>query len=597
MFLGQTLSSNFVRLLPSLRANWALRNSQRSGHQICLRSMVVVSCCPANKRCISTTNNHITTDEHLSSDLIPPKNEIILVYKHNDEQHSQLLKQELSSLLSECQECPIVIQGQHHKTDEVKYQTIPFDREHKLAKFYYATKDIIEKAINSNLSARLNWERTPVVEKMAIFNRAADLVSGPYRQKLNAATILGQGKTAKQAEIDASAELADFLRFNVYYLNQLLLYKPISTSNELNLMRYRGLEGFVAAISPFNFTAIGANLASGPALMGNTVLWKPSDTAILSNYIVFKIFQEAGLPDGVINFVPANGLVFGQTITGNANLAGINFTGSVATFQWLWNAVGANIKQYNSYPRLSGECGGKNYHFVHKSAHLDTVVAQTIRSAFEYSGQKCSACSRLYVPNSIWPQIKQQLADIAGTRLNIGPATDLSVYTSAVIDASAFKRHQDYIQYGKSFQTLVCGGETDDRIGYFVRPTIFETNNPMDKLMREEIFGPILTCYAYPDNQLDETLDLVANDSKYALTGAIFAQDETFIEHASDKLKMSAGNFYINDKSTGAVVGQQPFGGGRLSGTNDKPGGPHYLLRWANPQTIKRARSHLVEWQ
>lgn len=535
----------------------------------------------------------------VSSQLQIPKNEPILDYSDPKSRHRLELERCLKELASETQDVPIVIKGKEYRNEEAAvFQGIPFDHGSNLAKFYYASHELIHQAAAAADEARKYWDSVAIEEKMAIFERAADLVSGKYRQKLNAATMLGQAKIAKQAEIDAAAELADFLRFNSHYLRLLLGWQPTSTDFERNLLEFRGLDGFVAAISPFNFTAIGGNLAAAPALTGNCVVWKPSDTAVLSNYLTFKIFQEAGLPDGVINFVPSEGFDFGRIITGDRNLAGINFTGSLATFQWLWAEVGLNIKRYSTFPRLVGECGGKNFHLIHQSAHLDTAIAQTIRSAFEYSGQKCSACSRLYVAASVWEKMRDKLIDIASNKIKYGPATDFSSYSSAVIDANAYKRITEYIKLGKTDKTnikLLCGGEASREVGYFVEPTIFQTVDPKHKLMYEEIFGPVLTVYVYPDDDVDRTLKLI-DEHPYALTGAVFAQDEKFLERAKEKLRMSAGNFYINDKSTGAVVGQQPFGGSRHSGTNDKAGGPHYLARWSNQRTIKRTAKPMIDY-
>lgn len=536
------------------------------------------------------------------STLSGPTNEPILDYSNPDSSHRIELEKCLKELQADVQEVPIIIKGKEHTTAEVRYQLVPFNHKHKLARFYYADHKLICQAIQASMDARKEWDSVPFNERIRIMQKAADLVGGKYRQILNAATMLGQAKTIKQAEIDSACELKDFLNFNAYYAGQLLNWEtPRSTQYEKNRLEFRGLDGFVAAISPFNFTAIGANLASAPALMGNAVVWKPSDTAVLSNYVTMKIFKEAGFPDGLINFVPSEGLDFGRVITGHARLAGINFTGSLPTFQWLWSEVGLNIKHYSTFPRLIGECGGKNYHFVHKSAHMETAIAQTVRSAFEYSGQKCSACSRLYVPANVWTEgkFKDNLVSIVKDKLKIGHASDFSVYSSAVIDSNAFKRINNYINFGKSFQNnelkLVCGGDVCDDTGYFIQPTIFETKNPNNRLMQEEIFGPVLTVYPYLDTDLDKTLDLI-NSNSFALTGAIFAQEESFIDYAKNKLRMSAGNFYINDKSTGAVVGQQPFGGSKRSGTNDKAGGPHYLMRWCNQQTIKRTAKNLVSY-
>nr|DBA15718.1 TPA: hypothetical protein GDO54_003190 [Pyxicephalus adspersus] len=411
--------------------------------------------------------------------------------------------------------------------------------------------------------------------------------------------MIGQGKTVIQAEIDAAAELIDFFRFNAKFALQLQHEQPISVPISTNTMAFRGLEGFIAAVSPFNFTAIGGNLAGAPALMGNVVLWKPSDTAILSSYTVYNALREAGLPPNIIQFVPADGPVFGDTITSSEHLSGINFTGSVPTFKRLWKQVAENLDRYRTFPRLAGECGGKNFHFVHNSADVESVVYGTIRSAFEYSGQKCSACSRLYVPDSLWPQIKARLLE-EHAKIKVGnPADDFSTFTSAVIDEKSFRRIQSWIKHAKESPnlTILAGGNCDDKVGYFVEPTIIESKDPKEKIMAEEIFGPVLTAYVYPENKYKEVLKLIDSTSPYGLTGAVFAQDKNVIQEATEVLRNAAGNFYINDKSTGAVVAQQPFGGSRASGTNDKPGGPHYILRWTSPQVIKETHVPLTEWK
>ena len=531
-----------------------------------------------------------------------PNNEPILDYTSDARsKHRAELEQCLSEMQAKTSDIPIVIDGKEYRTDQVRQQRIPFEHGHTLAQFYYGSHELIRLASEVAIKRRKEWEFVAPEQRAQIFEKAAELVSGKYRFKLNAATMLGQGKTIKQAEIDSAAELADFFRFNSYYLRKLMQWQPRSTKYEKNSLELRGLDGFVASISPFNFTAIGGALVNVPALMGNCVVWKPSDTAVMSNYLILQILQEAGLPDGVINFVPCEGLDFGRLITSSRDLAGVNFTGSLATFQWLWSEIGLNVKRYNTFPRLVGECGGKNFHLVHPSAHVDTVVAQTIRSAFEYSGQKCSACSRLYVPAQMWTSggVRDRLVEIAQNKLKLGPATDLNdTYLSAVIDSAAFKRISTYIQYaqtiGDNEVKVLCGGKTNDSVGYFVEPTILEVHNPRNLLMTEEIFGPVLSVYVYQEAELSKTMDLI-DENPFALTGAIFAQDEAFIERAKRKLRMSAGNFYINDKSTGAVVGQQPFGGSRHSGTNDKAGGPFNLLRWTNQQTVKRTIKHMVD--
>jgi len=496
----------------------------------------------------------------------------------------------LQEMQSSVHEVPILIGGKEYWTDEVRYQRMPFEHERKLAKFSYANQELIEKACETALEAGKEWDLTPAEQRAELFERAADLVSGKYRPLLNAATMLGQAKVVKQAEIDSAAELADFFRFNSYYMRMLPKWlQPKSTDVEKNHLELRALDGFVAAISPFNFTAIGGNLVGAPALMGNSLVWKPSDTAIYSGYLIMKLLQEAGLPVGVINFVPSEGLDFGRLITANSRLAGVHFTGSLMTFQWLWSEIGLNIKRYESFPRLIGECGGKNYHLIHVSANIEVAAAQTIRSAFEYSGQKCSACSRLYVPASKWAEMRRILVEKVSS-LKVGPPTDFSSYTSAVIDEAAFRRIESYLNFARTIGhevKVVHGGQTNSEIGYYIEPTILETTNPRNRLMLEEIFGPVMTVFVYQDHKLDETMDLI-NENPFSLTGAIFAQDEQFLARAKRRLRMSAGNMYINDKSTGAVVGQQPFGGSKHSGTNDKAGGPYNLMRWTNQQTVKR---------
>ncbi|XP_057664893.1 delta-1-pyrroline-5-carboxylate dehydrogenase, mitochondrial [Diorhabda carinulata] len=516
-------------------------------------------------------------------------NEPILQYLKGSKERTEL-ETALKDSYAQTEDVPIVIGDKEYQTKDVRYQVMPHDHKKKLAKFYYADKNLLQKAIETASTAQKKWDSVPIPERLKIWEKAANMMANEYRAKLNAATILGQGKTIIQAEIDAAAELIDFFRLNAYFLKEAIKYQPISENPMVtkNSMRYRGIDGFIAAVSPFNFTAIGGNLAYTPALMGNAVLWKPSDTALLSNWLIFKICREAGVPPGVVNFVPADGPVFGDTITASPHLAGINFTGSVPTFTRLWRQVGENISIYKNFPRLIGECGGKNYHFVHPSADIQTVINGTIRSAFEYCGQKCSACSRMYVPESLWPKIKEGLIT-KRNQLKVGDPTDATNFTSAVIDDKAFKRIKGYIEHAKNSSDLqiLAGGKCDDSVGYFVEPTIVETKNPKDKIMVEEIFGPVLTIYVYKDDKLKDTLDMVGSTTSFALTGAIFAQDEAFLRRAVEELKMTAGNFYVNDKSTGSVVGQQPFGGARLSGTNDKAGGPHYILRWGNPQSIK----------
>uniref|UniRef100_A0A8C3XMH2 Multifunctional fusion protein n=1 Tax=Chelydra serpentina TaxID=8475 RepID=A0A8C3XMH2_CHESE len=525
-------------------------------------------------------------------------NEPILEFKQGSPERAALRKA-LNDLKGKTEAIPCMVGGEEVWTSDVKYQLSPFNHSHKVAKFCYADKDLLNKAIHAAMAVRKEWDLRPVQDRAQIFFKAADMLSGPRRAEMLAKTMIGQGKTVIQAEIDAAAELIDFFRFNAKYALELENSQPVSVPISTNSMVYRGLEGFVAAISPFNFTAIGGNLAGAPALMGNVVLWKPSDAAMLSNFTVYRILLEAGLPPNVIQFVPADGTVFGDTVTSSEHFCGLNFTGSVPTFKHLWKQVSENLDRYRTFPRLAGECGGKNFHFVHGSADVPSVVNGTLRSAFEYSGQKCSACSRLYAPDSLWPQIKEKLLEEHG-KIKVGdPAQDFATFFSAVIDDKSFARIKKWIQHAKTSPNLsiLAGGKCDDATGYFVEPCIVESKDPKDPIMEEEIFGPVLTVYVYPEKQYKEILQLIDTTSPYGLTGAVFAQDKNVIQEARTLLRNAAGNFYINDKSTGAVVAQQPFGGARASGTNDKPGSPSYLLRWTSPQAIKETHVPLGDWK
>lgn len=497
-------------------------------------------------------------------------------------------------------DCPIVIGDEEIRTDDVRYQVSPHDHQKKVASYYWATPEIINKAIANNLASRVAWEKRSQTERCDIFLHAADLISGKYRMDLLATTMLGQSKNVWQAEIDAAAELIDFLRFDVQFAQRVTDYQPLSPTADvtLNTMTYRGLEGFWAAICPFNFTAIGGHLAMAPAMMGNVALWKPSDTSVLSNYVTYKIYREAGLPAGVINFLPADGPVFGDTITASPDLVGLNFTGSVATFKHLWKQIAQNLDTYKNYPRMLGECGGKNMHFVHPSANAMSVAMGSIRSAFEFNGQKCSACSRMYIPQSMWPEVKAKMLEVTA-QIKSGCPLEHDTFVTAVIDDKAFARNKSYLEHAKSSPnlTVLAGGNCDDSKGYFIEPTIIETTDPLDKIMQEEIFGPVLTVYAYPDDQVKETVEIAKATSPFALTGAFYCEDLAAKEELKETFRYSSGNMYINDKSTGSVVGQQPFGGARLSGTNDKAGGPHYMARFTSPQAIKETFVPLSEWK
>uniref|UniRef100_A0A8C9ZR53 Multifunctional fusion protein n=1 Tax=Sander lucioperca TaxID=283035 RepID=A0A8C9ZR53_SANLU len=524
-----------------------------------------------------------------------------------------LLFQALAGLKGQTEEIPCVVGDEHVWTKDIRYQLSPFNHSHKVAKFCYADKELINRAIVASVAARREWDLKPVQDRARVLFKAADVISGPKRAEILAKTMIGQGKTVVQAEIDAAAELIDFFRFNAKHAVDLEKQQPLNSEGTTNTMLYRGLEvriqllftslcfsqGFVAAVAPFNFTAIGGNLAGTPAVMGNVVLWKPSDTAVSASYAVYRVLRECGLPPNIIQFLPADGPVFGDTVTSSQHLAGINFTGSVPTFKRLWKQVSQNLDSYRTFPRLAGECGGKNFHFVHKSADVESVVNGTIRSAFEYGGQKCSACSRMYVPDSTWPAIREGLLAVH-SQLTVGdPVKDFSTFFSAVIDDKSFARIKKWIDRAKSSSSLkvIAGGNYDDSKGYFVEPTIIETTDPRDTIMSEEIFGPVLAVYVYPEKDYREVLQLIDNTSPYALTGAVFAQDRTVVDEAARALRNAAGNYYVNDKSTGSVVAQQPFGGARASGTNDKPGGPHYVLRWTSPQVVKETHVPLADWR
>ncbi|XP_059185765.1 delta-1-pyrroline-5-carboxylate dehydrogenase, mitochondrial [Centropristis striata] len=526
------------------------------------------------------------------------KNEPILGFSEGSTERKELLKA-LDGLKGQTEDVPCVVGDEHVWTKDVRYQLSPFNHSHKVAKFCYADKELINRAILASVAARREWDLKPVQDRAQVLFKAADIISGPKRAEILAKTMIGQGKTVIQAEIDAAAELIDFFRFNAKHAVELEQQQPLDAEGSSNTMLYRGLEGFVAAVAPFNFTAIGGNLAGTPAVMGNVVLWKPSDTAMSASYAVYRVLRDSGLPPNIVQFLPADGPVFGDAVTSSEHLAGINFTGSVPTFKRLWKQVAQNLDTYRTFPRLAGECGGKNFHFVHQSADVDSVVKGTIRSAFEYGGQKCSACSRMYVADSIWPKIREQLLDIH-RQITVGdPVEDFGAFFSAVIDDKSFARIKKWLDHARSSQSLkvIAGGNCDDRKGYFVEPTIIETTDPRDAIMSEEIFGPVLSVYVYPENQYRDVLTLIDTTSPYALTGAVFAQDRSVVDEAAKLLRNAAGNYYVNDKSTGSVVAQQPFGGARASGTNDKPGGPHYVLRWTSPQVVKETHVPLKDWR
>ncbi|RDU36676.1 1-pyrroline-5-carboxylate dehydrogenase [Neobacillus piezotolerans] len=500
----------------------------------------------------------------------------------------ETLKAELKRQSEMVVEIPVIINGEDVKTDTVKQVVMPHDHQHVLANYSQAGEKELRDAVEAAMAAKEAWANMPWEHRASIFLKAADLISGPYRDVMNAATMLGQSKTAFQSEIDAAQELIDFLRFGVECANQIYQIQPESMKNIWNRTDYRPLDGFVLAISPFNFTAIGGNLPAAPAMMGNVVVWKPATTSILANYYFMRILEEAGLPKGVINFVPSRGSQVSEVVLTDRRMSGFHFTGSTDTFNTIWKTVGENIAKYNSYPRLIGETGGKDFVFAHETAQADKVAAALVRGAFEYQGQKCSAASRAYIPASMWEEVKGKLLEETA-KLKVGDVRDFRNFMGAVIDKPAFDSITGYIDYAANSEDaeIIAGGTYDDSVGYFVQPTIIVTTNPNFKTMVEEIFGPVLTIYVYENDKLEETLDAVNTASIYALTGAIFAQDRQAIIHLERRLSEAAGNFYINDKPTGAMVNQQPFGGSRGSGTNDKAGSIFNMIRWTSPRVIK----------
>lgn len=501
-----------------------------------------------------------------------------------------ILKKRLEELKSQTIDIPIMIGGKEIRTGNTGNCVLPHDHKTVIGTYHKAGKEEVEQAINSALEARESWAAMPWHERAAIFLKAADLLTTDYwRSTLNAATMLAQSKNAFQAEIDSACELVDFFRFNAYYAMQIYNEQPLHSSKGIwNRLEYRALEGFVFAVSPFNFTSIAGNLPTSPALMGNVVIMKPASSAVYTGYWLMQLFKAAGVPDGVINFVPGSGGQVGNPVMDSPYLAGIHFTGSTPTFQTMWKTIGNNISKYKSYPRIVGETGGKDFIFVHKSADVDVVVAAITRGAYEYQGQKCSAASRGYIPKSIWTEIKEKLIENLKT-IKMGDVSDFTNFMNAVIDKNAFDTISQYIDYIKEADDaeILFGGNYDDSTGYFIEPTLVETTNPQFKTMEEEIFGPVFTLYVYDDDKYEETLNLCNETSPYALTGAVFAQDREAVQLANKILVNAAGNFYINDKPTGAVVGQQPFGGARASGTNDKAGSYLNLVRWVSPRTIK----------
>ncbi|NCS89793.1 MAG: L-glutamate gamma-semialdehyde dehydrogenase [Ignavibacteria bacterium] len=526
-----------------------------------------------------------------------PLNEPILNYAPGSPEKVEL-KKKLTEMRQQRIDIPLIIGGEEIRTGNTTEIRAPHDHSILLGLYHKAGAKEVNMAIEAALEARKSWAEMPWEQRAAIFLKAADLLAGPWRAILNAATMLGQSKTAYQAEIDAACELIDFWRFNSFYMTQLMSDQPFSPKGMWNRLEYRPLEGFVFAVTPFNFTSIAGNLPTAPALVGNVALWKPASSSVYSAYYLMKLWEEAGLPKGVINLVAGSGSQVGDPVMASEHLAGIHFTGSTAVFQGMWKTVGNNLNKMKYYPRIVGETGGKDFIFVHNSADIDGVVVAAIRGAFEYQGQKCSAASRMYLPKSRWDEFKTKYVGEVN-KIKVGDVEDFTNFMGAVIDKGAFKTITDYIKYARDAKDaeIITGGNFDDSKGWFVEPTTIVTTNPKFKTMEEEIFGPVLTIFVYDDNKFDEALDLCDTTSPYALTGAIWAQDRNVLIKMSDKLKNAAGNFYINDKPTAAVVGQQPFGGGRASGTNDKAGSAMNILRWMTVRTIKETFIPPKDWE
>lgn len=518
-----------------------------------------------------------------------PKNEPVRMYAPGSPERASL-KAELARQAGMTVEVPLRINGQTITTGNTGTMVMPHDHGHILGTFHKAGQAEVDRAIDAAMSAKEMWAATSFEDRVAIFLRAARLLETRLRDRINAATMLNQSKTAFQAEIDAAAELIDFLRFNPQYLQEIMHEQPISAPGDWNRVEYRPLDGFVFAITPFNFTSIAGNLPTSPAMCGNTVVWKPASTSVLSGHYFMELLEEAGLPPGVINFVPGSGGEVGNPVLASPHLAGVHFTGSTEVFQNIWNTIGQNIKSYDKYPRLVGETGGKDFIFAHESADVEALVTATIRGAFEYQGQKCSAASRMYVPRSMWSDFRDRLVAEMET-IKMGDVCDFRNLMGAVIDASSYGKLKGAIDEARgkigSGVAEVIGGDCDDSRGYFIPPTVIVADDPNYRTMCEELFGPVLTIHVYDGARYEETLDLCDATSTYALTGAVFARDRAAVAEAHTRLRHAAGNFYINDKPTGAVVGQQPFGGSRASGTNDKAGSKWNMLRWVSPRTIK----------
>ncbi|KAF0201967.1 MAG: 1-pyrroline-5-carboxylate [Bacteroidetes bacterium] len=516
-----------------------------------------------------------------------PENEPVKTYSPGTPERKSL-QSELDRLSSEVIDIPLIIGGKEVRTGNTEAVRMPHDHGHIIGNYHKAGPQEVKLAIDAAMKAHREWESFSYVERVSVSLRIAELIAKKHRATLNAATMLGQSKNAYQAEIDAACETVDFLRFNAHYISDIYNEQPHSDPGFINRIEYRPLEGFIFSLTPFNFTAIASNLNMSPVLMGNTALWKPATNSIMSNYVLMQIFKEAGMPDGVINFIPGTGSVVGNAIFSDHNFAGLHFTGSNVTFNRLWQSVAQNLPNYKSYPKIVGETGGKDFIVVHNSAHADEVATAIVRGSFEYQGQKCSAASRAYIPKSLWPSVREKVGDML-SQITVGDVREFSNFMNAVIDEASFDNIMGYIEKARHSPDtkIIFGGKGDKTKGYFIEPTIILTEDPHFVTMEEEIFGPVLTVFVYDDKNWEETLKLVDETSPYALTGAIFAHDRMVLDKASKTLKYAAGNLYFNDKPTGAVVGQQPFGGSRQSGTNDKAGSHLNLIRWTSPRTIK----------
>jgi 1-pyrroline-5-carboxylate dehydrogenase len=516
-----------------------------------------------------------------------PQNEPVRSYAPGSPEREEL-KRALRDLSAKPIEIPLIVGGKEIRTGQTIDVVMPHCHHHVLAKVHQAGPKEAAAAVAAAQAAWPEWAARSLGERAAVFLKAADLLAGKHRATVNAATMLGQSKTSHQAEIDAACELIDFFRFNPHFAERIQAEQPLSAAGTWNQLDYRPLEGFVYAISPFNFTSIGGNLSSAPALMGTTVVWKPAATAVYSNYFLMKVMEEAGLPPGVINFLPGQSAQISTALLADRHLGGIHFTGSTEVFQWLWETVGKNLRQYAGYPRLVGETGGKDFILAHASADPDALAAAIVRGAFEYQGQKCSAASRAYVPDSLWPAVRERVLGML-ERVRMGDPSDFRNFMGAVIDRKAFDKIKSYIDEARTAPgvKVLFGGGTDDSDGYFIQPTLLQVDDPGYRTMCEEIFGPVLTLHVYPERRWAETLQLVDATSPYALTGAVFGRERAAVAEAQRVLRYAAGNFYVNDKPTGAVVGQQPFGGARASGTNDKAGSLFNLIRWVSPRAIK----------